>query len=112
MARQNMTVAATVATSPVLSVGFVMPSPGAYTLFYIYARTRAIVSPMTEGVAMKFFLTLIPWKISKMTAEIVANLDFLAPAYKKNGRNNCAITKKSLTLHSNKDDTYNLNNIT
>lgn len=78
-----MTVAATVATSPVLSVGFVMPTPGAYTLFYIYARTRAIVSPMTEGVAMKFFLTLIPWKISKMTAQIASNLDFLAPAYKK-----------------------------
>lgn len=94
MARQNMTVAATVATSLVLSVGFVMPTPGAYTLFYIYARTRAIVSPMTDGVAMKFFLTLIPWKISKMTAEIVANLDFLASAYKKNGRNNCAIAKK------------------
>lgn len=55
MARQNMTVAATVATSPVLSVGFVMPTPGAYTLFYIYARTRAIVSPMTDGVAMNFF---------------------------------------------------------
>lgn len=55
MARQNMTVAATVATSLVLSVGFVMPTPGAYTLFYIYARTRAIVSPMTDGVAMKFF---------------------------------------------------------
>ncbi len=47
-----------------------------------------------------------------MTAEIVANLDFLAPAYKKNGRNNCAIAKKGLTLHRNKDDTYNLNNIT
>ena len=55
MARQNMTVAATVATSLVLSVGFVMPTPGAYTLFYISARTRAIVSPMTDGVAMKFF---------------------------------------------------------
>lgn len=94
MARQNMTVAAIVASSPVLSVGFVMPTPGAYTLCYIYARTRAIVSPMTEGVAMKFFLTLIPWKISKMTAEITTNLDFLAPAYKKNGRNNCAIAKK------------------
>ena len=78
-----MTVAATVATSPVLFVGFIMPTPGVYTLSNIYARTRAIVSPMTEGVAMKFFLTLIPWKISKMTAEIVANLDFLAPAYKK-----------------------------
>lgn len=38
MARQNMTVAATVATSPVLSVGFVMPTPGAYTLFYIRAH--------------------------------------------------------------------------
>ena len=50
-----MTVAATVAASPVLSVGFVMPTPGAYTLFYIYARTRAIVSPMTAGVAMNFF---------------------------------------------------------
>lgn len=50
-----MTVAATVATSPVLSVGFVMPTPGAYTFYNIYARTRAIVSPMTEGVAMKFF---------------------------------------------------------
>lgn len=83
MARQNMTVAATVATSPVLFVGFIMPTPGVYTLSNIYARTRAIVSPMTEGVAMKFFLTLIPWKISKMTAEIVANLDFLTPAYKK-----------------------------
>ena len=83
MARQNMTVAATVATSLVLSVGFVMPTPGAYTLYYIYARTRSIVSPMTEGVAMKFFLTLKPWKISKMTAEIAINLDFLAPAYKK-----------------------------
>ena len=83
MARQNMTVAATVVTSPVLSVGFVMPTPGVYTLYYIYARTRAIVSPMTEGVAMNFFLTLIPWKISKMTAEITTNLDFLAPAYKK-----------------------------
>lgn len=34
-----MTVAATVATSLVLSVGFVMPTPGAYTLYYIYART-------------------------------------------------------------------------
>lgn len=76
MARQNMTVAATMATSPVLSVGFVMPTPGGYTLYYIYARTRAIVSPMTEGVAMNFFLTLIPWKISKMTAEIATNLDF------------------------------------
>lgn len=76
MAQQNMTVAATVATSPVLSVGFVMPTPGAYTLYNIYARTRAIVSPMTDGVAMKFFLTLKPWKICKMTAEIVANLDF------------------------------------
>lgn len=83
MAQQNMTVAATVATSPVLSVGFVMPTPGAYTLYNIYARTRAIVSPMTDGVAMKFFLTLKPWKICKMTAEIVANLDFFAPAYKK-----------------------------
>ena len=83
MARQNMTVAATVATSPVLFVGFIMPTPGVYTLSNIYARTRAIVSPMREGVAMKFFLTLIPSKISKMTAEIVANLDFLAPAYKK-----------------------------
>lgn len=83
MARQNMTVAATVATSPVLFVGFIMPTPGVYTLSNIYARTRAIVSPMTEGVAMKFFLTLKPWKISKMTAEIVANLDFLASAYKK-----------------------------
>lgn len=76
MARQNMTIAATVATSPVLSVGFVMPSPGVYTLYNIYVRTRAIVSPMTDGVAMKFFLTLKPWKICKMTAEIVANLDF------------------------------------
>lgn len=83
MARQNMTVAATVATSPVLSVGFIMPTPSTYTLYNIYARTRAIVSPMTDGVAMKFFLTLKPWKISKMTAEIVANLDFLALAYKK-----------------------------
>ena len=76
MARQNMTVAATVATSPVLSVGFVMPTSGAYTLYNIYARMRAIVSPMTEGVAMKLFLTLKPWKISKMKAEIVTNLDF------------------------------------
>lgn len=83
MARQNMTVAATVATSPVLFVGFIMPTPGAYTLYNIYARTRAIVSPMTEGVAMKFFLTLKPWKISKMTTEIATNLDFFAPAYKK-----------------------------
>lgn len=83
MTRQNMTVAATVATSPVLSVGFVMSTPGVYTLSNIYARTRAIVSPMTEGVAMNFFLTLIPWKISKMTAEIATNLDFLASAYKK-----------------------------
>lgn len=83
MARQNMTVAATVATSPVLFVRFIMPTPGVYTLSNIYARTRAIVSPMTEGVAMKFFLTLKPWKISKMTAEIATNLDFLAPAYKK-----------------------------
>ena len=78
-----MTVAATVATSPVLFVGFIMPTPGVYTLSNIYARTRAIVSPMTEGVAMKFFLTLKPWKISKMTTEIATNLDFLAPAYKK-----------------------------
>ena len=38
MARQNMTVAATVAASPVLSVGFVMPTPGAYTLLYIRAH--------------------------------------------------------------------------
>lgn len=83
MARQNKTIAATVASSPVLSVGFVVPTPGAYTLYNIYARTRAVVSPMTEGVAMNFFLTLIPWKISKMTAEIATNLDFLAPAYKK-----------------------------
>lgn len=83
MARQNMTVAATVATSPVLSVGFIMPTPGAYTLYNIYARTRAIVSPMTDGVAMKFFLTLKPWKISKMTAEIVTNLDFLHQHIKK-----------------------------
>ena len=83
MARQNMTVAATVATSPVLSVGFIMPTLSVYTLYNIYARTRAIVSPMTEGFAMIFFLTLIPWKISKMTAEIASNLDFLAPAYKK-----------------------------
>ena len=83
MARQNMTVAVTVATSPVLFVGFIMPTPGVYTLSNIYARTRAIVSPMTEGVAMKFFLTLKPWKISKMTTEIATNLDFLAPAYKK-----------------------------
>lgn len=83
MARQNMTVAATVATSPVLFVRFIMPTPGAYTLYNIYARTRAIVSPMTEGVAMKFFLTLKPWKISKMTTEIATNLDFFAPAYKK-----------------------------
>lgn len=93
MARQNMTVAATVATSPVLSVGFIMPTPGAYTLYNIYARTRAIVSPMTEGVAMKFFLTLKPWKISKMTTEIATNLDFLHQ-HIKNGRNNCAIAKK------------------
>lgn len=83
MARQNTTIAATVATFPVLSVGFVMPTPGVYTLFNIYARTRALVSAMTEGVAMNFFLTLKPWKISKMTAEIATNLDFLAPAYKK-----------------------------
>lgn len=55
MARQNMTVAATVATSPVLSVGFIMPTPSTYTLYNIYARTCAIVSPMTDGVAMKFF---------------------------------------------------------
>ena len=47
-----------------------------------------------------------------MAAEIASNLDFLAPAYKKNGGNNCAIAKKGLTLHQNKDDTYNLNNIT
>lgn len=40
MARQNMTVAATVATSPVLSVGFIMPTPGAYTL-YKYIRAHA-----------------------------------------------------------------------
>lgn len=83
MARQNKTIAATVGASPVLSVGFVMPTPGVYTLYNIYARTRAIVSPMTEGVAMIFFLTLIPWKICKMTAEIATNLDFLAPVYKK-----------------------------
>lgn len=39
MARQNMTVAATVATSPVLSVGFVMPTPGAlYLILYIRAH--------------------------------------------------------------------------
>lgn len=112
MARQNTTIAATVATFPVLSVGFVMPTPGVYTLFNIYARTRVLVSALAEGVAKIFFLTLIPWKISKMTAEIATNLDFLAPVYKKNGRNNCAIAKKSLTLHRNKDDTYNLNNIT
>lgn len=83
MARQNMTVAATVATSPVLSVGFIMPTPSTYTLYNIYARTRAIVSPMTDGVAMKFFLTLKPWKISKMTAEIVANLVFWHQHIKK-----------------------------
>ncbi len=83
MARQNTTIAATVATFPVLSVGFVMPTPGVYTLFNIYARTRALVSALAEGVAMNFFLTLIPWKITKMTVEIAANLDFLAPAYKK-----------------------------
>lgn len=83
MARQNTTIAATVATFPVLSVGFALPTPGAYTLFNIYARTRAIVSALAEGVAKIFFLTLIPWKISKMTAEIATNLDFLAPAYKK-----------------------------
>lgn len=83
MARQNTTIAATVATFPVLSVGFVMPTPGVYTLFNIYARTRALVSALAEGVAKIFFLTLIPWKISKMTAEITTNLDFLAPAYKK-----------------------------
>ena len=47
-----------------------------------------------------------------MAAEIASNLDFFAPAYKKNGGNNCAIAKKGLTLHRNKDDTYNLNNIT
>lgn len=40
MARQNMTVAATVAASPVLSVGFVMPTPGAYT-FILYIRAHA-----------------------------------------------------------------------
>lgn len=40
MARQNMTVAATVATSLVLSVGFIMPTPGAYTL-YKYIRAHA-----------------------------------------------------------------------
>lgn len=79
MARQNTTIAATVATFPVLSVGFVMPTPGVYTLFNIYARTRALVSALAEGVAK----TQIPWKISKMTAEITTNLDFLAPAYKK-----------------------------
>lgn len=89
-----MTVAAIVASSPVLSVGFVMPTPGAYTLYYIYARTRAIVSPMTEGVAMNFFLTLISWKISKMTAEIVTNLDFLAPVYKKMAKIIAQLLKK------------------
>ena len=89
-----MTVAAIVASSPVLSVGFVMPTPGAYTLYYVYARTRAIVSPMTEGVAMKFFLTLIPWKITKMTAEIVTNLDFLAPVYKKMAKIIAQLLKK------------------
>lgn len=47
-----------------------------------------------------------------MTAEIVANLDFFWHRHIKNGRNNCAIAKKGLTLHRNKDDTYNLNNIT
>lgn len=78
-----MTVAATVATSPVLSVGFIMPTPGAYTLYNIYVRTRAIVLPMTEGVAMKFFLTLKPWKISKMTTEIATNLDFFGTSIKK-----------------------------
>lgn len=83
MARQNMTVAATVATSPVLFVGFIMPTPGVYTLSNIYARTRAIVSPMTEGVAMNFFLMLKPWKISKMTTEIATNLDFLHQHIKK-----------------------------
>lgn len=55
MARQNTTIAATVATFPVLSVGFVMPTPGVYTLFNIYARTRALVSALAEGVAMNFF---------------------------------------------------------
>lgn len=94
MAQQNKTIAATVASSPVLSVGFVMPTPGAYTLYNIYARTRAVVSPMTEGVAMKFFLTLIPWKISKMTAEIVTNLDFLAPVYKKMAKIIAQLLKK------------------
>lgn len=94
MARQNMTVAATMATSLVLSVGFALPTSGAYTLYYIYARTREIVSPMTEGVAMKFFLTLIPWKISKMTAEIVTNLDFLAPVYKKMAKIIAQLLKK------------------
>ena len=83
MAQQNMTVAATVATSPVLSVGFVMPTSGAYTLYNINARTRAIVSPMTEGVAMKFFITQITRKKKKLTTKIATNLDFLAPAYKK-----------------------------
>lgn len=94
MARQDTSLAATVATSPVLSVGFVMPTPGAYTLYYIYARTRAIVSPLAEGVAKIFFLTLIPWKISKMTAEIVTSLDFLAPAYKKMAKIIAQLLKK------------------
>lgn len=94
MARQNTTIAATMATSPVLSVGFALSAPGVYTLYYIYARTRAIVSPMTEGVAMNFFLTLISWKISKMTAEIVTNLDFLAPVYKKMAKIIAQLLKK------------------
>lgn len=83
MARQNMTVAATVATSPVLSVGFIMPTPGAYTL-YKYIRAHACDSfTHDRWRCNEIFLTLKPWKISKMTAEIVTNLDFLAPAYKK-----------------------------
>jgi len=49
---------------------------------------------MTEGVAMKFFLTLIPWKITKMTAEIVTNLDFLAPVYKKMAKIIAQLLKK------------------
>lgn len=94
MARQDTSLAAAMETSPVLSVGFALSMPGAYTLYYIYARTRAIVSPLAEGVAKIFFLTLIPWKISKMTAEIVTSLDFLAPAYKKMAKIIAQLLKK------------------
>lgn len=94
MARQNKTLAATVATFPVSAVGLSVSMPSAYTLLYIYARTRAVVSATTEVVAKKFFLTLIPWKISKMTAEIVTNLDFLAPVYKKMAKIIAQLLKK------------------